>query len=129
MNDVVTISRRYDFEAAHFLPNVPSGHKCRRMHGHSFVVEVYLTGDVQNGGGEDGMVCDFDPIDACWKRLWTRIDHTVLNETLCPNPTVENCVRLVHEHFRTGLNVPFAHLRIVYREGPRSSCTFPPVTP
>lgn len=129
MGNEVTISRRYDFEAAHFLPNVPSGHKCRRMHGHSFVVEVEITGPIQAGSGEDGMVMDFDPIDSCWKTLWNRIDHTVLNETLCDNPTVENAVHIVHAHFCTGLSLQESSVRVVYMEGPRSKCTYPPVKP
>lgn len=122
----VTIVRRYDFEAAHFLPHVQKGHKCLNMHGHSYVVEVEVTGVVQEAGGEAGMVCDFDPIDACWRRLWKRIDHTCLNESWTPNPTVEVCAQLVHKHFREGLNAPYEAIRITYREGPRSTCIYPP---
>jgi 6-pyruvoyltetrahydropterin/6-carboxytetrahydropterin synthase len=126
-DNVVTICRRYDFEAAHHLPLVPEGHKCRRMHGHSFVVEVELTGSVQEHGGEAGMVCDFDPIDACWRKLWNQIDHTCLNDSWTSNPTVENCVRLVHEHFSKYLVL--YEIRVVYREGPRSVAIYPPRSP
>lgn len=122
----VTISRRYDFEAAHFLPFVPKDHKCLNMHGHSYVVEVEITGLVQEDGDEAGMVCDFDPIDVCWRRLWKKIDHTCLNESWTDNPTVENCAQLVHAHFVAHLSARFEALRIIYREGPRSSCVYPP---
>jgi 6-pyruvoyltetrahydropterin/6-carboxytetrahydropterin synthase len=121
----VMISRRYDFEAAHFLPNVPKGHKCLNMHGHSYVVEVEITGPVQLNGNEAGMVCDFDPIDRCWRLLWNKIDHTCLNESWTPNPTVEICAKLVHDHFAANLNAPFDSIRVVYREGPRSVCVYP----
>jgi 6-pyruvoyltetrahydropterin/6-carboxytetrahydropterin synthase len=127
-DDPVTICRTYDFEAAHYLPEVPEGHKCRRMHGHSFVVEVEITGPVQSGNGEAGMVMDFDPIDACWRKLWNQIDHTCLNESWTQNPTVENCVRLVHAHFVAHLPAgPFYGIRIVYREGQRSKAVYPRV--
>lgn len=125
---VVTICRRYDFEAAHYLPKVAEGHKCRRMHGHSFVVEVEITGIAQSSGYDEGMVCDFDPIDACWKKLWNQIDHTCLNESWTENPTVENCSRLVHAHFAANLpSSTLYDIRVVYREGPRSTCVYPPV--
>jgi 6-pyruvoyltetrahydropterin/6-carboxytetrahydropterin synthase len=125
----VTISRRYDFEAAHFLPHVPKGHKCLNMHGHSYVVEVEITGPVQLAGNEAGMVCDFDPIDACWRRLWKQIDHTCLNESWTQNPTIEVCAKLVHDHFVAHLNAPFSSIRVVYREGPRSTCIYPTIDP
>ncbi|HEX7340222.1 MAG TPA: 6-carboxytetrahydropterin synthase, partial [Rhodanobacteraceae bacterium] len=38
------ISKQFTFEAAHRLPHVPEGHKCGRLHGHSFVVEVHVSG-------------------------------------------------------------------------------------
>lgn len=132
MNDagnVVTICRRYDFEAAHYLPEVPEGHKCRSMHGHSFVVEVEITGHVAIAGHESGMVMDFDPIDACWRKLGNQIDHTCLNESWTKNPTVENCVRLVHAHFVANLMSSLSRpsIRVTYCEGPRSRAVYPPV--
>ena len=50
------IFREFGFEAAHRLPNVPEGHKCARLHGHSFVARVYVEGPV---GAESGWVMDF----------------------------------------------------------------------
>ena len=50
------IFRRFQVEAAHFLPNVPPGHKCRRMHGHSFLIEVHVSG---KRGADTGWVMDF----------------------------------------------------------------------
>ena len=42
----VELSRKYDFSAAHYLPRAPEGHKCRRLHGHSYEIEVAVRGDV-----------------------------------------------------------------------------------
>lgn len=124
--NTVTISREYDFEAAHFLPNVPEGHKCRRMHGHSYRVTVYVTGPVQESGPEAGMVVDFGPLDDAWKALHAKWDHRPLNE-IDDNPTVERMCPRVWEHFASlprvkelGLSV-----RVHFAEGPRSGCWFP----
>lgn len=81
----VTITRRYQFEAAHFLPHVPDGHKCKNMHGHTYVAEVSVTGDLIEG---NGMVMDFAEIDAKALPLFKLLDHTVVNDTIA-NPTAE----------------------------------------
>ena len=47
------------FEAAHWLPTFPDGHKCRRMHGHSFKVTIVVEGEVRP---EDGYLLDFGEI-------------------------------------------------------------------
>lgn len=39
------IFKRFHIEAAHRLPNVPEGHKCARLHGHSFMVEIHVSGE------------------------------------------------------------------------------------
>jgi 6-pyruvoyltetrahydropterin/6-carboxytetrahydropterin synthase len=126
----VTISRRYDFEAAHRLPFVPDGHKCKRMHGHSYVVHVRVTGVAQDTGDEAGMIVDFGVLDAAARALHERVDHTTLNESFHPNPTVENMAPLVWVHFRDALDRhqhgTGCQLRVTLREGPRSECTYPP---
>ena len=60
------ISKSFTFEAAHLLPNVPAGHKCRRLHGHSFKVELSVEGPV---GETSGWVMDFADISAVCRRL------------------------------------------------------------
>ena len=71
------IFREFTFEAAHRLPNVPEGHKCARLHGHSYRVEVHVAGDV---GPVSGWVMDFADIKAAFKPLEDRLDHHYLNE-------------------------------------------------
>jgi len=84
---LVSITARYTFEAAHHLPMVPDGHKCRRMHGHNYAVEVTASGPVR----ADGFVADFADLDAVVNPLVETVDHRVLNivDGLA-NPTAEN---------------------------------------
>ena len=57
------IFKEFRFEASHFLPNVPTGHKCSRMHGHSYIVELHVRGPI---GETSGWVIDFADITAAW---------------------------------------------------------------
>jgi 6-pyruvoyltetrahydropterin/6-carboxytetrahydropterin synthase len=81
------LERSYRFEAAHFLPKVPPGHKCARMHGHSYQVEVVIEGELDP---ERGWVMDFAEIDERAQPLVRQLDHQVLNEIAgLANPTSE----------------------------------------
>ena len=80
--------KEFTFEAAHRLPHVPEGHKCARLHGHSFVVRISVDGEV---GEQSGWVMDFGDIKAAFKPLYDRLDHYYLNEIPgLENPTSEN---------------------------------------
>lgn len=81
------LERSYRFEAAHFLPRVPPGHKCARMHGHSYHIEVAIEGEVDP---ERGWIMDFAEIDEHVAPLIRQLDHQVLNEIDgLSNPTSE----------------------------------------
>ena len=87
------VFREFGFEAAHRLPNVPDGHKCRRLHGHSYRVEVRVRGDVDP---VSGMVIDFAEIKAAFAPLDDQLDHRYLNEVDgLENPTAENLARWI----------------------------------
>ena len=87
------ISKTFRIEAAHRLPNVPPGHKCARLHGHSFAIEVHVKGPLDP---ELGWVMDFADMKAAFAPLFERIDHRYLNEvTGLENPTSENLARWV----------------------------------
>jgi 6-pyruvoyltetrahydropterin/6-carboxytetrahydropterin synthase len=87
--------REFTFEAAHRLPNVPEGHKCARLHGHSYRVEVHVGGPVQ---ARSGMVVDFADIKTAFHPLWERLDHHYLNEIEgLENPTSENLAHWIWE--------------------------------
>ena len=84
---ICRLSRDYRFEAAHFLPRVPAGHQCRRMHGHSYAVRVTIEGPPDP---ERGWVMDFAAMDEIVDPLVERLDHQVLNEVPgLENPTAE----------------------------------------
>ncbi len=82
------ITKRFEFESAHFLPHVPEDHKCRRMHGHSYEVIVHVSGPMDE---EAGWIVDFGEIKGVWKPLEQRLDHRLLNDIPgLENPTAEN---------------------------------------
>jgi len=81
------IHAQFRFEAAHRLPNVPDGHKCARLHGHSFRVTVWVDGDVDP---ESGWVMDFADLKIAFAPLHDQLDHRYLNELPgLENPTSE----------------------------------------
>ncbi len=82
-----SLVRTFQFEAAHRLPNVAPGHKCARLHGHSFQVEVEVTGPI---GESTGWVMDYADIKKAWQPLHDVLDHNYLNEVEgLDNPTSE----------------------------------------
>lgn len=103
--------RVFQIEAAHFLPNVPEGHKCRRMHGHSFRIEVHVTGPV---GEKTGWVMDFADLKRAFQPLFDRLDHYCLNDIDgLENPTSENLARWIWQRLQPRL--PLLS-RIIIRE-------------
>jgi 6-pyruvoyltetrahydropterin/6-carboxytetrahydropterin synthase len=95
------ISKTFRIEAAHRLPNVPAGHKCARLHGHSFGIEVHVDGPLDP---KLGWVMDFADLKAAFKPLFDRLDHHYLNEVPgLENPTSENLARWVWEELKPRL--------------------------
>jgi 6-pyruvoyltetrahydropterin/6-carboxytetrahydropterin synthase len=89
----VEIFKVFRIEAAHYLPHVPAGHKCRRLHGHSFRIEIRVRGPV---GRETGWVRDFGELSQAFAPLHERLDHRYLNEVPgLENPTSENLARWI----------------------------------
>jgi 6-pyruvoyltetrahydropterin/6-carboxytetrahydropterin synthase len=81
------IWRTFSFDAAHYLPKVPAGHKCGGMHGHTYSVEVRVRGDVDPVAG---WVYDFGDIKDAFRPLELQLDHKVLNDVPgLDNPTSE----------------------------------------
>lgn len=84
------ITQVLTFEAAHWLPRVPKSHKCSRMHGHSYRVEITVDGPI----GMNGFVVDYFDIEEMASPLIKQLDHHVLNEVDgLENPTVEHIVQ------------------------------------
>lgn len=94
----VRLVKELRFEAAHRLPHVPEGHKCARLHGHSFKVEITVEGPVDP---KTGWFIDFGELDAVWAPLHERLDHHYLNEVEgLENPTSENLARWLWERMK-----------------------------
>ena len=82
-----TIYKDFTFEAAHKLPHVPDGHKCGRLHGHSFMVRLEITGEVD---AHSGWIIDFSDVKKVFKPILEQLDHHYLNDIAgLENPTSE----------------------------------------
>lgn len=85
--ETIDLVKEFRFEAAHFLPNVPDGHKCRRMHGHSFRGEVAVRGEIDP---HTGWLIDFADLKRAIDPIIARLDHYLLNDIDgLDNPTSE----------------------------------------
>jgi 6-pyruvoyltetrahydropterin/6-carboxytetrahydropterin synthase len=97
----VRLAHEFRFEAAHLLPRVPPGHKCARLHGHSFRVELVVAGPVEE---HTGWFIDFQRFFDAWKPLHEQLDHRFLNEVPgLDNPTSELLARWIWERVRRTL--------------------------
>jgi 6-pyruvoyltetrahydropterin/6-carboxytetrahydropterin synthase len=95
------IHREFRIEAAHLLPNVPEGHKCRRLHGHSFRIGVHVAGAPD---ARLGWIMDFADISAAFAPLFEELDHRCLNDIAgLENPTSENLARWVWRRLKPRL--------------------------
>ena len=113
------LARDYRFEAAHFLPAVPPGHKCARMHGHSYAVTVAVEGEIDPASG---WLIDFADIDDRVMPVIRGLDHQVLNEIDgLANPTSE---LLAVWLWRRIAGVLPALVEITVAETPTSRCTY-----
>jgi 6-pyruvoyltetrahydropterin/6-carboxytetrahydropterin synthase len=97
----VRLVREFRFEAAHRLPNVPPGHKCARLHGHSFKIDVAVSGSVDP---KTGWFLDYDVVDGAFRPLHDALDHRYLNEIPgLENPTSEFLARWVWDRLLPAL--------------------------
>jgi len=97
----VRITKAFAFDAAHYLPNVPAGHKCGRLHGHSYRVILGLEGPLHP---ELGWVQDYGDVKAAFRPLLERFDHICLNEIAgLENPTAEMLAIYIFDQLKPGL--------------------------
>ena len=115
----VELRKEYRFEAAHYLPKVPPGHKCARMHGHSYRVVVTVEGEPD---AHFGWVMDFGDLDAHVVPLIDGLDHRVLNDQAgLDNPTSELLAAWLWQRIKP--HVPqLAELEV--SETPSSRCVY-----
>jgi len=115
----VELVKDFRFEAAHFLPNVPEGHKCRRIHGHSFRGEIAVRGNVDP---KIGWLIDFADLKREVDPIVARLDHYFLNEIEgLENPTSEMVAVWIWE--RLAGRVPQLH-RVTIEETCTSRCHY-----
>ena len=113
------IFKEFIVEAAHRLTSVPAGHKCARLHGHSFRIEVHVRGPV---GRETGWVLDFSDIKSAFQPLYDQLDHNYLNELEgLDNPTSENLAAWIWDRLRPSL--PLLS-KVVVRETCTTGCVY-----
>jgi 6-pyruvoyltetrahydropterin/6-carboxytetrahydropterin synthase len=115
----VEVFKEFTFEAAHRLPKVPEGHKCARLHGHSFRVSIHVEGELDP---ERGWVIDFGDIKAAFKPFYDQLDHNYLNEIDgLDNPTSENIARWIWSRLESALP---GLVEVTVRETCTSGCTY-----
>jgi 6-pyruvoyltetrahydropterin/6-carboxytetrahydropterin synthase len=113
------IFKVFTLEAAHRLPNVPEGHKCARVHGHSFRVEIHVSGEPD---AHTGWVMDFAEIKQAFQPLFERLDHHYLNEVEgLENPTSERLAMWIWQRLKPGLS---ALSEVVVHETCTSGCRY-----
>jgi len=97
----VELRKTFQFEAAHLLPNLPASHKCRRLHGHSFRVEIAVAGACDP---KLGWLMDYGDLSEAFKPLWEQLDHRYLNEIAgLENPTSEQIAQWIWERLKPKL--------------------------
>ena len=97
----IELRKSFQFEAAHLLPHLPLTHKCRRLHGHSFKVEIVVAGECDP---KLGWLIDYAEISAAFKPLYNQLDHYYLNEIPgLENPTSEMVAKWIWDRLKPTL--------------------------
>jgi 6-pyruvoyltetrahydropterin/6-carboxytetrahydropterin synthase len=119
MTDRMSLYKVFFIEVAHRLPHVPPGHKCARLHGHSFRVEIHVSGPVRE---IVGWVMDFADIKGAFQPLFDQLDHRYLNEVEgLSNSISENLARWIWHRLLPDLPVLS---RVVVSESCTQGCVY-----
>jgi 6-pyruvoyltetrahydropterin/6-carboxytetrahydropterin synthase len=115
----VEIFKIFTIEAAHRLPNLPENHKCWRLHGHSFRVEIHVSGPLTE---KEGWIMDFADVSRAFNPIYDQLDHHYLNEIPgLENPTSENLARWIWSRLKPAL--PLLS-QVVVRETCTAGCIY-----
>ena len=113
------IFKVFQIEAAHRLPNVPAGHKCARLHGHSFRIEIHVSGEPD---AQSGWIMDFADLKTAFAPIFAEIDHHCLNDVAgLENPTSENLAQWIWRRLKPAL--PLLS-KVVVHETCTSGCVY-----
>lgn len=118
------IGKQYSFAAAHFLPKVPDGHKCKNLHGHNYLVEVEIRNEVSPIDGFCGNI-DFYQVDESMQPIIDALDHKLLNDIPgLENPTAENIAGWILAQYKPAIlfsvkvwETPKCYAMVVNRDG------------
>src|SRR5260221_197611 len=104
---MIELRKTFQFEAAHLLPHLPKSHKCRRLHGHSFKVEIAVAGHCDP---KLGWVMDYAKIAEAFQPMWEKLDHFYLNDIPgLENPTSEKNRKWIWKKFNPKVT-PYAEV-------------------
>ncbi|HET7921794.1 MAG TPA: 6-carboxytetrahydropterin synthase QueD [Gammaproteobacteria bacterium] len=113
------IFKVFHIEAAHRLPNLPASHKCSRLHGHSFRVEIHVGGEP---GVETGWIMDFADLKTAFMPVFDALDHRYLNDIAdLENPTSERLAQWIWQRLKPSLP---ALSKVVIAETCTSGCVY-----
>ena len=99
----ISLTKSFKFEAAHWLPTFPEDHKCRRLHGHSFQVDVVVVGEVDPDKGD---LIDHGDIKAAIEPVRVQLDHYLLNDIAgLENPTAEMLCKWIYDRIKPTLSL------------------------
>ncbi len=116
---MIILSKDFEFEAAQALPSFPEGHKCRKVHGHSFKVTVSVRGPVDEA---TGIFYDHAAISDALRPIIQQLDHAYLNDIPgLENPTIELMSRWLWDQLSPKLAGLY---EIVLHETPRARCVY-----
>lgn len=113
------IYNEFTFDSAHYLPNLPEGHKCRRLHGHTYIIRIFVKGNVDK---IRGWVIDFSDIEKVSRPVIDELDHTLLNDIEgLENPTCENIASWVWRRLK--ISIPGLS-KIIVKESTSAGCIY-----
>lgn len=113
------VFREFTFDSAHQLPNVPPGHKCGRLHGHTYHVRICVIGELHP---DLGWVVDYADIRKAWSGLHDELDHRFLNEIPgLENSTSENLARWIWDRLKVAMP---GLSRVEVRETCTAGCSY-----
>jgi 6-pyruvoyltetrahydropterin/6-carboxytetrahydropterin synthase len=114
-----TISKEFHFSASHILNGLPEGHPCGRLHGHNYVVTVFLKGEPN----KYGFVQDYRELDPIKKYIDDTLDHRHLNDIFEFQTSVENMSKFLYELFKPQFPLLSA---VEMSETPKTRCRYEP---
>lgn len=114
------ISKEFHFSAAHQLYDLPEDHPCSRLHGHNYIIKIFLKGEIN----KIGFVQDYKDLDIVKNYIDNVLDHRNLNDVFpAHNTTVENMCKVLFDFFKQDLPLLFA---IEMSETPKTNCRYEP---